>query len=98
MIWFPRQFCPECGGDKVSWLEASGRGTIYSFTVTRNGSGSWKDAAPYVLAFVDLEEGPRVMTNIVDCDPATVTIDMAVHVVWDDIGDGHALYRFAPST
>ena len=96
-IWFPREFCPECSSVDVSWVEASGRGTVYSYTVTVSGSGPWKEVAPYVLAFVDLEEGPRVLTNIVGCEPTSVTVGMAVQVVWDDTGEGHAIYRFAPA-
>ena len=63
----------------VEWVEASGRGTVYSFTVIRqNYSRPFRDWIPYVVALVDLEEGPRVMTNIVDCEPDDVRIGMAV--------------------
>ncbi len=57
----------------MEWIEASGRGTVYSFTVIRqNYSRPFRDWIPYVVALVDLEEGPRVMTNIVDCEPDDV--------------------------
>ena len=59
-----------CAGGPVEWVEASGRGTVYSFTVIRqNYSRPFRDWIPYVVALVDLEEGPRVMTNIVGCEP-----------------------------
>ena len=58
--WYPRVVCPLCGSDDVEWREASGRGEVYSFSVVR------RMGEPYVLAFVTLEEGPTVMTNIVD--------------------------------
>ena len=74
VIWFPREICPECGSQDVDWFEASGSGSIYSCTVTRRIPGSWGKAAPFVLAYVELDEGPRVMTNIVDCDPEQVAI------------------------
>jgi uncharacterized OB-fold protein len=96
VIWYPRSFCPTCGSMDTSWFEASGRGTIYSCTVTRRGQGAYRDAGPFVLAYVELEEGPRVMTNIVDCDPATVHIGQAVHVTFHDTGQGSALPRFRP--
>ena len=95
-IWYPRPYCPGCGRVGVRWVEASGRGTIYSFTITRNGSGSWRAVAPYVLAFVDLEEGPRVLTNIVDTDPEALRIGQQVRLAWDDTGAGQAVFRFTP--
>ncbi len=53
----------------VEWVDASGRGTVYSFTVNQRGQGPWADHSPYVIAYVQLEEGPRVLTNIVGADP-----------------------------
>lgn len=96
VIWYPRIFCPECAGTDVDWFEATGRGVVYSFSIARNGQGPWKDVAPYVLAYVDLHEGPRILTNIVDCAVDGVTVGMAVHVVWDPIDAKTALPRFAP--
>jgi uncharacterized OB-fold protein len=64
VIWYPRHFCPACGSLEVSWFEASGRGTVHSFSIVRSGQGAYSEAAPYVLAYVELAEGPRVMTNL----------------------------------
>ncbi len=100
LIWFPRPFCPQCGSLKIDWVQASGKGTIYSFTVNRRGAGDlveYKDPVPYVLAYVELEEGLRIMTNIVGCDPDSVKIGQAVEVVFHDTGQGSALYRFKPA-
>ena len=100
LIWFPRPFCPQCGSLNIDWVQASGKGTIYSFTVNRRGAGDlveYKDPVPYVLAYVELEEGPRIMTNIVGCDPDSVRIGQAVEVVFHDTGQGSALYRFKPA-
>jgi uncharacterized OB-fold protein len=97
IIWTPRLFCPGCGSTDVSWFDASGRGTIYSFSIIRKGQGQYREAGPYVLAYVELEEGPRVMTNIVDCDPESLEVGQAVRVVWHDTGEGPALYRFTPA-
>ena len=96
VIWYPRSICPVCGSLETSWFEASGRGTIYSCTVTRKGQGAYRDAGPFVLAYVELEEGPRIMTNVVDCDPHSVHIGQAVEVTFHDTGQGSALPRFRP--
>ncbi|MDQ3811814.1 MAG: Zn-ribbon domain-containing OB-fold protein [Chloroflexota bacterium] len=100
VIWYPRPFCPECASVRVSWFEASGRGTVYSFTVNRRGQADlpeYRDAGAYVLAYVELEEGPRVMTNIIECDPEGVRIGQQVQVVFHDTGQGTALVRFRPT-
>ncbi len=99
VIWYPRPFCPACGSLRVAWSEASGRGTIYSFTVNRRGAGDlpeYKTAGTYVLAYVELAEGPRIMTNIVECDPDALEIGQAVEAVFHDTGQGSALPRFRP--
>jgi uncharacterized OB-fold protein len=96
-IWYPRPFCPACSSHSTSWVQASGQGTVYTFTVVhRSGLPGFRDALPYVVAYVELEEGPRVMTNVVGCDPADVTVGMPVRVVFHDTGEGSALFRFEP--
>jgi len=69
VIWYPRHFCPACGSLEVSWFEASGRGTLHSFSIVRRGQGEYSEAALYVLAYVELEEGPRLLTNLL-VDPS----------------------------
>ena len=96
VIWYPREFCPECSSFDVAWFEASGRGTIYSFTVNRRGQGDYRDLS-YVLAYVELEEGPRVLTNVVDCDPMQVSVGQSVQVVFHPTSNGAALPRFRPA-
>lgn len=96
LIWYPRAICPWCHGAATTWEELSGRGSVYSYTVTRRGQGRWKDVTPYVVAYVELDEGPRMLTNIVGCDPAEVRIDLPVEVVFADTGQGNALPRFRP--
>ncbi|RYY57121.1 MAG: DNA-binding protein, partial [Comamonadaceae bacterium] len=70
---FPRALCPHCGSDRTEWLQASGRGTIYALSVTRRGV-----PAPYAMAYVTLEEGVTMMSNIVDCDLDAIRIGDAV--------------------
>ena len=63
----------------------------------RSGVPGYADALPYVIAYVQLEEGPRVMTNIVGIEPDQVRVDMPVTVVFHDTGQGNALFRFRPA-
>jgi uncharacterized OB-fold protein len=99
LIWYPRPFCPECASTRVEWIPASGRGTVYSYTVNRRGVAdlsAYRDAGVYVLAYVELDEGPRMMTKIVECDPDSVRIGQKVELVFHDTGQGTALPRFRP--
>jgi uncharacterized OB-fold protein len=96
LIWYPRRFCPECGSRDVDWVEVAGTGTIYSFTVIRTGSGAYRAVAPYVVAYIELDEGPRLMSNVVDVDPSEVAIGRRVRVVFDPAGDHAAIPRFTP--
>jgi uncharacterized OB-fold protein len=97
LIWYPRGFCPACGSSRIAWEEASGRGTVYSYTVLRRGAmGPYRGAEPYVLAYVELEEGPRVLTNLVDCEVESVAIGDPVEAVFFETGDGTSLVRFKP--
>jgi uncharacterized protein len=100
VVWYPRPFCPECASLRIGWFEASGRGHVYSFTVNRRGQAdlpAYREAGQYVLAYVELEDGPRVMTNIVECDPDGVAIGQKVEAVFHDTGQGTALLRFKPA-
>src|ERR1700691_3479834 len=64
VIWYPRVHCTQCGNPETTWIEASGRGSVYSFTVVRRSRGrGFAEATPYVIALVELEEGPRLITN-----------------------------------
>lgn len=101
VIWYPRGFCPACSSFDVEWLEVPGTGTIYSFSIPRRGQGAYRDVAPYVVAYVELDipgdsPGPRIVTNIVGCDPSAVTVGLPVQTVFDDTASGHALVRFTP--
>jgi uncharacterized OB-fold protein len=95
-IWYPRAMCPECNGTRTEWHEAEGTGTIYSYTLNNRGLGAYR-GVPFVLAYVQLTEGPRVMTNIVTDEPENLAIGDPVRVIFDDTGAGNALYRFEPA-
>ena len=98
ILWFPRRNCPKCWTENVSTFDAQQTGIIYSFTVVRKGTGAFKDAGPFVIAYVELADGPRIMTNIVDCDVDALHIGMPVEMVFHDTGEGSALYRFRPAS
>lgn len=94
---YPRALCPRCLSEAVDWVRASGRGTVYTFTVThQNQAPGFRDALPYVLAYVELDEGVRLLTNIVDCAPEAVRIGMAVEVVFEDATPAVTLPKFRP--
>ncbi len=93
----PRALCTACLSSAVEWVRASGRGTVYSFTVThQNQAPGFREELPYVLAIVELAEGPRLMTNVVGCPPDQVRIGMAVEVVFDDVTPDVTLAKFKP--
>jgi uncharacterized OB-fold protein len=96
--WYPRSMCPACGSFDTEWIEASGRGVVYSFTIVRRGAPpTYAQAMPYVVAHVELTEGPRILTNIVDCAPDSVGIGDRVEVLFHDTGASSALPRFRPA-
>lgn len=106
--WPPRPFCPLCGSqDTVSLIPATGTGTVYSFTIVRKARGAFRELTPYVVAYVELDEGPRILSNIIGVDPESVRIGARVQVTFDLHPDGPPstdppsasaarLYRFRP--
>ncbi|MGI6856766.1 Zn-ribbon domain-containing OB-fold protein [Mesorhizobium sp. 1B3] len=88
--WYPRSHCPHCGASETEWVEASGGGTIYSFTVLRRGGGQ-------VPAYVTLDEGISLFTNIVDCDPDGLSIGQRVSVRFRPDENGVAVPVFRPA-
>jgi len=91
--FYPRPHCPFCFSDKVEWQEASGRGTIYTYSVMRRAP------VPYAIAYVELAEGPRMMTNIVGCPqtPEALVLDMALEVTFERQTDQITLPLFKPA-
>jgi len=95
--FYPRPFCPLCWSPAVDWEEVSGRGRLYTWSVVRtNDLPPFDRRVPYVAAIVDLEEGPRMMTNIVDCQVEALQIGMAVEVIFRADAGGPALPYFRP--
>ena len=99
--FYPRDFCPNCFGWDTEWRQSAGRGKIYSFAIQhRAWHPGWAGEEPYITALVELDEGPRIFTNIVgvEPDPATVRCDMPVEVVFEDISEEISLPKFRPVT
>ena len=97
VIWYPRAICPQCASLRTEWFQSSGRGHVYSYTVNHRGEGAYAGAVPYVLAYVELDEGPRVMTNLVEADEPDLAVGLPVEVAFHDTGEGTALPRFRPA-
>ena len=95
--FYPRAMCTACAGEP-EWVDASGRGTIHTFTVIRqNWSEPFKSQMPYVVAMVDLDEGVRLMAGITDCEPAEVQIGMPVEAYFVTVEDGLGIPYFRPA-
>ena len=89
---YPRAICPHCFSGKTEWRDAKGTGTVYTYSVLRRGV-----PVPYCIAYVTLEEGVSMLTNIVDCDLDAVTIGMKVRVVFKPTEGGPPVPMFAPA-
>lgn len=88
----PRNFSPFTGSRRVEWIEASGQGTLYSYSIIEP-----KEKPAHCIAYVALAEGPVMMTNLVDYDPETVTIGQPVELVFVDDAQGQSIAMFKPA-
>lgn len=94
----PRGFCVSCSSDDIEHFVASGRGEVYTYSIVRqNQMPQFRNALPYVVAYVQLEEGPQLLTNIVGCEPEAVSIGMLVHVDFVPTDGGLGVPRFVPA-
>lgn len=101
-VWTPRPSCNECGSEKVEWTQMSGKGEVYSFTVIRQvvgraASKAFEPDIPYVIAWVDLAEGPRLITNIIGCPVEDVKLGMKVTVQFEKASEKVWLPKFKPA-
>lgn len=93
---YPRAMCTECAA-APEWRTASGRGTVYTYTVIRqNWAEPFRGMLPYVVAMIELDEGPRLMSNVTGCPPEEVTVGMAVEAWFEPVDEGVALPMFRP--
>lgn len=95
--FYPRVICANCMSEQLEWREASGRGTVETYTiVTRAVSDAYAADVPYVIALITLEEGPRMMSNVIGCDVESVKCGLAVEVVFERWSDEITMPKFRP--
>jgi len=83
--FYPRVLCSKCASNDLEWAQASGKGQILTFTIVRRAVSAAYDAdVPYVVALIQLDEGPTMMSNVIDCDPEALQIGDPVQVVFED--------------
>ena len=93
----PRPFCPKCGSRSVQEFQASGKGALYSYVINHLPSPGF--TPPFAIAVVELEEGPRLMSNIVECEqtPEALELDMPLEVTFEKLNDDITLPQFKPA-
>ena len=98
-FFYPRALSPgEDMSDDIEWVESEGRGKVWTFSIHHMGpSKAYKGEPPYVVALIEMEEGVKMMSNVVDIDPHEVSIGMDVQVVFDDVTDEVTLPKFKPA-
>jgi len=95
-VFIPQPLCTRCQSTRLDWVESSGRGSVYSFTIVHRPQRP-EFAVPYVVAIVELAEGFHMLTNLVDCDPARVEIGMPVEVAFRELSPEITLPYFRPA-
>ncbi|MHC0504769.1 Zn-ribbon domain-containing OB-fold protein [Achromobacter aegrifaciens] len=95
---YPRTRCPACGADALTWVRASGRGSLHSYVISHLAAPGWENEVPYVIAVVKLEEGPRMLSNLVGvpADPQALPLDMPLEIVFETRGE-EVLPLFRPT-
>lgn len=93
----PGEICSSCLSNKLEWVKASGRGIVYTWTVFHQVyHPAFEKDVPYAVVAVELEEGPRLLTNLVDCKVEAINIGMPVEVVFGDVTEEITLPKFCP--
>jgi uncharacterized OB-fold protein len=99
-FFYPRVLCPHCQSWRITWIQASGKGKLYSFEIAHQQlNRRFKIPTPYILAMIELEEGPRMMSNLVniEANPQVIQCDMPVEVVFEKLTDDVTIPLFQPS-
>ena len=97
-IFYPREQCPTCFSTDLEWAPVSGEGRVFAYTIVyQPANTAFEPDAPYAYAIVQLDEGVRLPTNIVDCPLDDVKVDMPVTVVFDDVSPEWTLVKFRPA-
>lgn len=96
--FYPRPFCPHCFSENTEWRTVSGEGSLLTYVINHRAAPGFEDETPYVIAIVELAEGPHLMTNVVNVDPSPENLPagLALRVVFDDVTDTITLPKFEP--
>ena len=98
-IMYPREVCVACFGTDLEYRPASGKGVVYAFSVQhRPANPMFAAKVPYTVAIVELDEGVRMMSNVINCPWEDVAVDMPVEVTWEPLSDGRNLPQFQPAS
>ncbi len=98
-IFYPRAVCPWCMAlsDKIEWVKSGGKGRVYSFTTVMQASNpGFRGEEPYIYAIIELNEGVRLSSNVINCKPEDCKVDMPVEVVFEDVTPEFTLPKFQP--
>ena len=97
-IFYPREVCPQCLGTDLEWQASAGTGVVYAVSIQhRPATPVMSGRVPYVVALVDLDDGIRLMSNLVDCEPGEVAAGTSVELCWEPMSDGRHLPQFRPA-
>ncbi len=98
LFYPPSSMCPHCQHLESEWVKLSGKGKVYSFVIVRRAANpGFAAEVPYTVAIIETEEGPRIISSVIDCKPEEVRIDMPVEVVFDDVTAEFSLPKFKPA-
>ena len=97
--YFPRPFCPHCFSWDLEWVRCSGKGKLYSYVINHRPAPGFEEEAPYVIAVVELDEGPRMLSNLIDIEPTpeAVQVDMPVEILFQDVNEEMTMFKFRPA-
>ena len=96
-FFYPREECPDCLSMDLEWVKVSGKARLHTFTVvTQPANPSFREDVPYIYAIVQLEEGPKMISNVIGCPVEEVKIDMPLETVFEDVTPEWTLVKFKP--
>lgn len=96
-VFYPRVACPACGSEQLGWVQAGGRGSVYSYTVVKsNAPSAFVADLPYVVAVIRLDEGVQLLSNLVEWSEDELRCDMPVEVVFEALDEDFVLPKFRP--
>ena len=97
-IFYPREQCPTCFSQNLEWAPVSGKGRVHAYTIVyQTAHPAFQEDAPHVLALIQLDEGVRMISNVVGCSPEAVRVDMQVVTEFDDVTPEWTLVKFKPA-